>query len=146
MRYPAVVHEEEGAFVVDFPACPGCVTQAESKEEIIPMAREALSGWLAGTMNMGVVPPIAPRHVGTPKGHRLLWIDVPPKLAVKIALRQTRDQAGLSQEQLAKRARVSRQQITKLEDPDSNPTIDTLEKVAQALGVTLEIGLVPMRA
>ena len=38
--------------------------------------------------------------------------------------------------------RVSQQQIAKLENPESNPTIGTLEKVARALGASLEIGLV----
>jgi len=34
---------------------------------------------------------------------------------------------------------VSQQQIAKLEDPDGNPTVATLEKIAAALGLRLEL-------
>ena len=33
--------------------------------------------------------------------------------------------------------------VARLEDPDHNPTIETLERVAVALGTRLEVGLSP---
>ncbi|MGI5864761.1 MAG: helix-turn-helix transcriptional regulator [Myxococcales bacterium] len=75
-----------------------------------------------------------------------MWIPVPAKLAVKLSLRWQRQEVGRTQAQLARRANVSQQLIAKLEDPDSNPTIETLEKVAKALGTHLEIRLVPRTA
>lgn len=146
MRYPATITQEDGAFVVLFPNCPGCQTQADTKDEIAPMAQEALEGWLEATMAAGDAPPIPPKRARVPKGSRLLWVEVPTKLAVKIELRWTRRHARLTQAQLAKRAGVSQQQIAQLEHPDSNPTLDTLEKVARALGAHLELHLAPHRA
>jgi transcriptional regulator with XRE-family HTH domain len=73
-------------------------------------------------------------------------VEVPPRLAVKIELRWTRHRARLTQAQLAKRAGVSQQQIAQLEHPDSNPTLDTLERVARALGAHLELHLAPRLA
>jgi antitoxin HicB len=143
MRYPATVILEDGAFVVLFPACPGCQTQADTKDEILPMAREALEGWLESTMAVGDAPPVPPKVSRAPKGSKLIWVEVPSKLSVKIQLRWARHQARLTQAQLAKRAHVSQQQIAQLESPDSNPTLDTLEKVAQALGAKLQFTLVP---
>jgi hypothetical protein len=35
--------------------------------------------------------------------------------------------------------------VARLEDPDHNPTLDTLERVARALGTRLEVGLSPTR-
>jgi antitoxin HicB len=37
---------EEGGFVAFFPALPGCHTQGETLEEVIAMAKDALSGYL----------------------------------------------------------------------------------------------------
>jgi len=70
-----------------------------------------------------------------------LWIVVPAKLAVKLSIRWARLQAGLTQAQLAKLAGLSQPQIAKLEQPDHNPTIDTLERVASALHATLNVEL-----
>ena len=146
MRYPATIAEEDGAFVVLFPYCPGCQTQADTRDEVAPMAQEALGGWLEATMAAGDAPPIPPKKARAPKGSRVLWVEVPPKLAVKIELRRTRHEAHLTQAQLAKRSGVSQQQIAQLEHPDSNPTLDTLEKVARALGAQLELHLTPRHA
>ena len=41
----------------------------------------------------------------------------------------------------AKRAGVSQPAIAQLEHPDSNPTVETLQKVARALGATLLVSL-----
>jgi antitoxin HicB len=37
----------EGGYVAFFPALPGCHTQGETLEEVIAMAKDALSGYLA---------------------------------------------------------------------------------------------------
>jgi predicted transcriptional regulator len=42
---------------------------------------------------------------------------------------------------LGKLAGVTQQQIAKLEDPDENPTLQTIEKVARALGLSVNIEL-----
>jgi predicted RNase H-like HicB family nuclease/DNA-binding XRE family transcriptional regulator len=143
MRYPAVVTPEEDAFVIIFPACPGCQTQADAKDEILPTSQEVLEGWLEATMAIGDAPPVPPKAAREPRGSKVLWIEVPPKLAVKIELRWARHQAHLTQAELAERARVSQQQIAHLESPDSNPTLDTLDKVARALGARLRLTLAP---
>jgi predicted RNase H-like HicB family nuclease/DNA-binding XRE family transcriptional regulator len=137
------VTQEDGAFLVLFPSCPGCQTQADTRDEILPMAQEALEGWLEATMAVGDTPPVPPKAARAPKGSKLLWVEVPPKLAVKIELRWARHHAQLTQAQLAKLAHVSQQQIAQLESPDSNPTLDTLEKVARALGSRLQVSISP---
>lgn len=143
MRYPALVKPEGRSLVVTFPACPGCVTQVDPGEDLAVQAAEALEGWLEATLLRGDVPPEEPPAARAPRGTRLLWVDVPARLAVKVSLRRVRTDAGLSQAQLGRRAGVSQQQIAKLEHPDANPSIDTLEVVARALGARLDVGLVP---
>jgi predicted RNase H-like HicB family nuclease len=38
---------EEGGYSVLVPALPGCVTQGETIEEAIAMAKDAIAGWIA---------------------------------------------------------------------------------------------------
>lgn len=144
MRYPAIVTKEGRATLAEFPDCPGCQTFAEPTENILEEAEEALQGWLEATLGAGEAPPPPSARPKVPKKAHVVWVPVSAKLAVKLALRWQRQRAGLTQAQLAKRAKVSQQQIAKLEDPDSNPTIETLEKVAKALGAQLEIELSPL--
>lgn len=37
---------EEGGYVAFFPALPGCHTQGETLEEVIAMAKDAMTGYL----------------------------------------------------------------------------------------------------
>lgn len=58
-------------------------------------------------------------------------------LAKKV--KQLREKLGLSQEKLARLADVSNNTVINIEaGKQDNPTIDTLKKVAKALGVSVE--------
>lgn len=48
MKLRAVIHvAEEGGFWAEVPALPGCVTQADTREELEKNLQEAVEGWLA---------------------------------------------------------------------------------------------------
>ena len=54
-------------------------------------------------------------------------------------LRKLREAKGLSQEKLARLADVANNTIIKIEaGKNQNPTLETLKKVAQALGVSVD--------
>ena len=54
-------------------------------------------------------------------------------------IRKLREQKGISQDRLSKLADISLNTIAKLElDETQNPTIETLQKIAKALGVKVE--------
>ena len=63
---------------------------------------------------------------------------------VTTMLREAREATGMSQRELAKRLVVSQQRVALLER-DANPSVDTLERVAKALGMRLEINLRPKK-
>lgn len=44
---------EEGGYTVRVPAVPGCVTEGDTLEEAIAMAREAIAGWLEAARQNG---------------------------------------------------------------------------------------------
>lgn len=54
-------------------------------------------------------------------------------------LRFRRDEHGLSQEEVAWRAHLSRQYVSRLELGECSPSLDTMVAVAAALGTTLDV-------
>jgi predicted RNase H-like HicB family nuclease/DNA-binding XRE family transcriptional regulator len=130
MLYVAKVTRERGQFLAEFPDAPGCQTFAESKGQLYALAKEALEGWLEAHLESGQVPPPPKKRIV-----RGLVVEVDPALSVAIELRRARHAAGLSQSKLASLAHVSQQQIAKLERRGENPSIETLKKIAHAMGL-----------
>src|SRR5947209_10502447 len=137
MRYPAVVTKEGKNVLADFPTCPGCHTFAPPGRDIEHEAKEALELWLESHLQERMLPPRPPPTFKARKG-AVLWVPVDPKLGVKLELRWMRADVGLTQAELAKLAGVSQPAIAQLESPDSNPTIDTLNRVARAMGAQID--------
>ena len=54
MTYTVVIHKaEEGGYWAEVPAVSGCLTQGETKDEVMENIREALSGCLETLAEMG---------------------------------------------------------------------------------------------
>lgn len=140
MQYSAYISREGKYVLADFPDCPGCQTFAENGDALASAAKEALEGWLEAHLVDGQIPPRPVARKTAPAGRKLARIDVRPGLAAALLIRWAREDARLSQKELGARARVSQQQIAKLENPDENPTLETLEKVGKALGLNLTLG------
>lgn len=141
MEYLARLSRERKRTLISFPDCPGCQTFAERGEDVDALAREALEGWLETHLALGEAPP-APTTRRLRKGerrHTLRSVRIDPTLGMRLTLRWARQARGLSQEQLARLTGVTRQQISLLEAPDTNPTLATLQKVAEALGMDVQI-------
>ena len=134
MQYRATIEKEGRAYNVSFPDCPGCLTFGKSEEKALDAAHEALQGWLEACLVSGIVPPV-------PRAKRGRLVTVSPHLSAVVLIRQRRAELGLSQAQVAKRAGVSQQQIARLENPDGNPTLTMLAKVAGALRCRVELNL-----
>ncbi len=52
-------------------------------------------------------------------------------------IRRIRIKKGISQEQLAMRTGVTQSHISRIESGNFNPTLDTIAKIAEALGKSL---------
>jgi len=57
--------------------------------------------------------------------------------------KELRKQQGISQEDLAQKAEINRTTLSKVEAGSRNATIDTLSKIAAAMGMKLELSLSP---
>ncbi len=58
-------------------------------------------------------------------------------------VRQLRQQAGLTQETLAKRAGIARPNLARVESGRSRPSLETLERIARALGQPISALVTP---
>ena len=64
--------------------------------------------------------------------------------SIGLLVQQVRQHAHLTQRELAERVGTSQSAIAKLEQGESNPTIDTLERCAAAAGLAVKFTLVPL--
>ena len=60
---------------------------------------------------------------------------------IGVMLRQAREEAGLTQEELAKRLHTQKTAISRIENKAEDIKLSTLEKFALALGKTLQVRL-----
>jgi ribosome-binding protein aMBF1 (putative translation factor) len=137
MQYHVRLEKEGRSWNAIFADAPGCATYGRSRAKALAAAREALEGWLEAHLVDGRAPPRPARVARNTE-----VVEVDPQLGLAIELRWARQDAGLSQAELASRVGVSQQQIAKLERPGANPSIATLRKVATALGVRVQLELV----
>ncbi len=63
-RYTIILHpdEDEGGYTVTVPALPGCVTQGETLEEAIAMAKDAIRLHIEGLIADGEFVPEEHEH------------------------------------------------------------------------------------
>lgn len=59
-----------------------------------------------------------------------------------VALKEKREALGITQEKLSELSQVPRTTITRVESGHCNATLDTLMKIAEALGASVELRLV----
>lgn len=59
------------------------------------------------------------------------------RMPVSTQLAVARREAGLTQETLARRLRISQSALAQVERPDGNPTVQTVERIAHLLGYQL---------
>ena len=145
MQYPAYVRRERSRTLISFPDCPGCDTFAEADEHLYTVAHEALEAWLEGVLAARDVPPIPGMiaHDSMRDHEQLVMVTVGALLSARVQIRHRREEFGISQQQLANTVGVSQQAIAKIESPDANVRLETLERVAAALGLEVDLNLIP---
>ncbi len=144
MEYPAIITHEGGATLALFVFQDGseCSTFADSDAEILAMAKDALEGRLEQHLKDSEPVPRPPRRVPrAPRGGRVMWVPVSAQFSALLAIRFAREEAGLTQAELARKMRVQQQMVARLERPGSNPTVATLDRVAHALGRSFDVHL-----
>lgn len=63
--------------------------------------------------------------------------------AIKSIILQARKEKNMTQEQLSKATGIDRADISKLERGEGNPTVSSLERLAEGLGMKLRLQFIP---
>jgi len=105
------------------------------------MAREALNVSLESDFERGVKLP-ALRKPRAGKGERVVLVPLDAEVRMAYVLRAWREEAGLTQQEMASRLGVSYQAYQRMERPGrSNLTVATLDRIARALHRELVIAV-----
>ena len=135
--YPAsVVRDEAGFYLVTFPDFPEAATDANSREQALDEAADALEEAIAGRINRG-----DPIPHPSPRRSRQTLVSVPAQMAVKAALYMAVKEAGIRNTELAKRLGADEKEIRRLLDPHHQSKLPRLEAALGAVGKKLVIGI-----
>ena len=135
MRFPAIfARAKEGGFVVTFPDIPEAITQGDNEAEATDAARDALETALDFYLEAGrrVPSPSRPK-----RGHRM--IELPASVSAKVLLLNEMISQKVRPAELAKRLRITPQEVTRLIDLRHTTKIDGIAGALKALGKTMEI-------
>jgi len=95
LYYPVTVHTDpEGGFVAEIEDLPGCMTQAESLDELFAAIQDAQRAWIEAAYETGQDIPL-PRELDEYKGKIL--VRVPRSLHRDLAHAAKRDGVSLNQ-------------------------------------------------
>ena len=121
MKYNCKIKKQGSLYIAEFPDMPNVQTCGKTKKEALEMAKDALEGCLAVSLDENLEIPTPSYSQGEP-------IEVSAKVAFAIELRIAR--GTQSQSAVAKKAGMTYQQYQRLENPKkTNPTLETLEKL-----------------
>jgi len=68
-----------------------------------------------------------------------------PEYQLISAMIKAREEQQISQRQLSERTGIAQADISRIETGDANPTLKTLQKIAQGLGMKLELVFTPLQ-
>ncbi|WP_323840722.1 type II toxin-antitoxin system HicB family antitoxin [Photorhabdus africana] len=135
MRYPVILEPvEEGGYFVSFPDIPEALTQGNTREEALEIALDALITAFEFYFEDNEKIPL-PSPVGQD------YVDVPLSVASKVLMLNAFLDSKLTQIELANRMGVKKQEVTRIFDLRHSTKIDTVGKVASAIGHQLTLSI-----
>ena len=74
---------------------------------------------------------------------RAEWDAMEPEFVIVQAIINARKNTGLTQKQLSERTGIAQADISRLENGNANPSLNTLKRLAAAMDMTLKIEFTP---
>ncbi len=127
---------EEGGYVITFPDVPEAITQAETIEQGIEEASDALEEAIIGRINTG-------KDIPGPSAARTgqYFIPLPAQSAFKAALYDEIKSMGLSKVELAARLGVNEKEVRRLLDPHHPSKLPRIAEILGRVGKRIVVGV-----
>ena len=122
----------QGGFIASFPDVPEALTEADTKDEALRWAQDALVVALSGYLDDRAA---VPRPSPAKRGQYL--VALPPLIALKLAIYRAMQEQGVSQSELARRLGCDSRQVRRILDLDHRSRLDLLDAALKALGKKL---------
>ena len=141
LKYHGIIHHDSDGYWIEFPDLKGCVTEADTYEDLLTNASEALNLYLEDFVcNEKELPKPTAIINNLDPTVTIATIDVNPEIAVPLMIKQIRQENNVSQMEVAEKMGVKYQTYQQVESIKKfNATIKTLRKVAKALDKKLII-------
>jgi antitoxin HicB len=134
MRYPANFRPDGKFFLVTFPDFPEAVTQGDSLEDALIHAADVLESVLDHYIENRL--PIPPPSKLKRSQH---LVELPASYSAKVLLLNEMAAQKVRPAELARRLKVTPQEVTRLTDLRHTSRIDGIAGALKALGKTMEI-------
>ena len=135
IKYRALISydPEDSGYNVEFPDLPGCFTCGDSLDEAKMMAKDALNCYLSRVFDDKEFYKLK-SGLGAQLEGNMEWVKPDFYVAFPIWLRLMREEAGLSQAELAESLGIRQQSYQRLEGSNANSTAKTLSRLQERLG------------
>jgi len=127
VTYHFNVHEDEKGFWAECVELSGCVTQAESFDELEIQCKEALNLYLEEPKDSKMVFPLPNESLDSDK--TLIKAEVDPEIALAVLLRFYRFNSKLTQKQMAEMLGMKNLYSYQRLEKRSNPTLSIIKKI-----------------
>lgn len=138
MHYVAKIERDGDGWSASFPDVPGAMTCADTKEELLAEAADALNGVLAVMLSEKEPLPAAKTAPNAKKGLVSIYVDP----SVSFAYQAFEARRGKTAALVCRKVGEPRQWLGRIENPRSNLSVRMMKKAAKALGKRLRIELV----
>ena len=72
------------------------------------------------------------------------WEALQPEMAIVKAMLDARKKTGMTQKELSEKTGITQADISRLENGNANPSLKTLQRLAEGMGMTLRLEFVPV--
>jgi len=126
--YAKIETDPDGGFIVTFPDVPEAITAADTRQEALSNASEALGLALRGYHMRDLPLPVSRRHKG------LMPVTLDAWNALKLAVVEAFDEAGITKTELARRLDRQETEARRILDPNYPTKLQNMEQALSVLG------------
>jgi predicted RNase H-like HicB family nuclease/DNA-binding XRE family transcriptional regulator len=127
MKYHFKVHKEKVGFWAECLELNGCITQADTQEELYKNCEEALNLFLEEPIDSKIIFPLPDTSLDIEKN--ITEIQVEPEIALAVLLRNYRLNSNMTQKQVAEMLGMKNIYSYQRLEKKSNPTLTIINKI-----------------